>query len=226
MKLSNVLWGIVLIVLGVVFGLNALDVTSINVFFDGWWTLFIIVPSFIDLFKEKNKTGNIIGLLIGGSLLLASQGILSFSLIWKLAFPIILVLIGLSLIFKDTINGKIKNKIKELNVKNNGLEEHCATFGGQDLNFSGEKFEGCNLSAVFGGVKCDLREAKLSDEVIINVTAVFGGIDIFVPDDVVVKVKSVPLFGGVSNEKNSKAKEAKKIIYINATCMFGGVEIK
>ena len=51
-KLSKVIWGLVLIVLGIIFGLNALEITNINVFFDGWWTLFIIVPSFIDLFKD------------------------------------------------------------------------------------------------------------------------------------------------------------------------------
>lgn len=226
MKFSNVLWGIVLIVIGVIFGLNALDITNINIFFDGWWTLFIIVPSFIDLFKDKDKTGNIIGLLVGICLLLACQGVLSFSLIWKLALPALLVIIGLSLIFKDVINSKVKTKIKELNTKNNELTEYCATFGSTDLSFSGEKFNGCNLSAVFGGVKCDLRDAKLSDDVIVNASAIFGGIDIIVPDDVAVKVKSFPLFGGVSNDKKNNVKEAKKVVYVNATCMFGGVEIK
>ena len=49
-KTSNILWGIVLIVLGLIFGLNALDITHIDIFFNGWWTLFIIVPCCIDLF--------------------------------------------------------------------------------------------------------------------------------------------------------------------------------
>ena len=54
-KFGNVLWGIVLIVVGVIFGLNAVGLTDINVFFRGWWTLFIIVPSFIELFRSTNK---------------------------------------------------------------------------------------------------------------------------------------------------------------------------
>ena len=57
-KISNLLWGLVFVVLGVIFGLNALEITDINVFFDGWWTLFIIVPCFIGLFKDEDKTGN------------------------------------------------------------------------------------------------------------------------------------------------------------------------
>ena len=104
-KFGNVLWGIVLIVIVLIVGGNALGITNINIFFDGWWTLFIIIPCFIGLFKDNEKTGNLIGLLIGVALLLACQDILDFGLIWKLAFPAILVAIGLSIIFKDALGG-------------------------------------------------------------------------------------------------------------------------
>ncbi len=145
-KFGNVLWGIVLIVIGIIIGGNALGITNINVFFDGWWTLFIIIPCFIGLFKENEKTGNLIGLLIGVALLLACQNILSFDVIWKLAFPAILVIIGLSLIFKDTFNHKVAKEIKKINEKNKGSNEYCATFSGQNVNFDGEEFNRNNLN--------------------------------------------------------------------------------
>ena len=63
--LGNKILGLIFIVIGIIIMLNALDVTSIDVFFDGWWTLFIIVPCFIGLFSQTDKTGNLIGLLIG-----------------------------------------------------------------------------------------------------------------------------------------------------------------
>ena len=53
-KIGNKLWGILLIVLGVIFGGNATGLFNINIFFDGWWTLFIIIPCFISLFTERN----------------------------------------------------------------------------------------------------------------------------------------------------------------------------
>lgn len=62
MKIRNILWGILFIFVGVIFGLNALEITNIDIFFDGWWTLFIIVPCFISLFKESDKTGSLIGI--------------------------------------------------------------------------------------------------------------------------------------------------------------------
>ena len=103
-KFTSLLWGLVLIIVGVILGCNAIGLTNIDIFFDGWWTLFIIVPCFIGLFNDNDKTGSIIGILIGIFLLLCCQNILSFELFWKLLIPAILVIIGLSIIFKDVFN--------------------------------------------------------------------------------------------------------------------------
>ena len=59
-----------------------------------------------------------------------------------------------------------------------------------------------------------------------NASSIFGGIVIYVPKDVKVKIASTPIFGGVSDNRKKIDKSATKIIYINATCLFGGVEIK
>ena len=66
-KLNRILWGLVFIVLGVVVALNALDIINFNIFFNGWWTLIIIIPCFIGLFdvNNKGKFGNFVGLIIG-----------------------------------------------------------------------------------------------------------------------------------------------------------------
>ena len=225
-KLGNVLWGIVLIAIGLIVGANALGITNINIFFDGWWTLIIIIPCFIGLFTEKEKTGNIIGILIGVALLLACRDIINFNVIWKLLFPTILVAIGISMIFKDTINKNINKEIKKLNEKKTKENEYCATFSGQDLKFDGEKFEGADMSAVFGGIKCDLTKAVIESDIVINASSIFGGIDIIVPDNVKVKVKSSSIFGGVSDKKRHSENAEANTIYINATCLFGGVDIK
>lgn len=221
---KNTLWGILFIGLGLIFGLNALEITNIDIFFEGWWTLFIIIPCFIGLFNEQEKTGNLIGILIGLFLLLTCQGILEFNILWKLLFPAILVIIGLSFIFKDTINSSVSKKIKELN-KTKNKEEICATFSEQNIDFDNEEFKGCDLTSVFGGIKCDLRNSIIKEDKVINANAIFGGIDIYIPKDTKVKIKSNSIFGGVTNHRNTK-KEGIPTIYINATCIFGGVEIK
>ena len=224
-NIKNILWGIILVIIGVIIGLTTIGITDIDIFFDGWWTLVIIVPCFIGLFTNKDKTGNIIGLLVGVILLLGMQNIIDFNLIWKLLLPSIIVIIGLSLIFKNTFNSKINNEIKKLNNKNTKDNEYCATFSGQRIDFPNEEFKGATLNSVFGSITCDLREAKIKEDVVINASSVFGGIDIIVPDDVNIKIKSNSIFGGVNNKKKNN-EDKKYTIYVNASCLFGGVDIK
>ena len=95
-----------------------------------------------------------------------------------------------------------------------------------DVKFDNEEFTGADLTAVFGGVKCDLRNAIINSDVVINTSSTFGGIEIYVPSNVKIKIKSMPIFGGVDNRANTKADENSHTIYINSTAIFGGVEIK
>ena len=126
---------------------------------------------------------------------------------------------------KETLKKKNENLIKleketnETNVKNKLLLE--------ELNYKDEKFAGTSLDAIFGGIELDLRGAKLEDDATIEASAIFGGITIFIPEDVAVKVVSNSIFGGVDNKHDKNIKEkTTKTIYVNANCLFGGVEIK
>lgn len=220
-NLNKIIWGLLFIFIGIVVLLNSLGVMTINLFFDGWWTLFIIVPSVIGLINDDDKTGNIIGLIIGILLLLSARDILDWGLLLKLIVPLILITIGLSIIFNETIKSKISKKVNE---KNDGLENIVATFANQRIKIE-KKFDGSNVDAIFGTVTLDLREATLSDETIIKANAIFGNVTFKLPKNVSVELKSTPIFGSVNNSyKNDK--ESKKIIYIDALALFGGVDIK
>ena len=224
-KFENILWGIAFIVVGLILAGNAIGITNIDIFFDGWWTLFIIVPCFIGLFNDSDKTGNVIGLVIGGALLLACQGLLNFEMVWKLVVPVALVIIGVSIIFKDSIHGKINSEISKINKSQKDIPSYCATFSEQNANFDNEEFKGADLTAVFGGVKCDLRQAIINSDTVIKAESIFGGVEIYVPSNVKVKIKSTPIFGGVT-DKSVHNQESEHTIYINSTCIFGGVDIK
>ena len=222
-NLNKILWGIALIIIGIILGINMLGIANINIFFDGWWTLFIIVPSFIGLFSKDSKLGNIIALIFGISLLLVSQNIISFNLIAKMIIPFILIIVGFSLVFNEITKKNITEKVKEKDI--NKLENIIATFSEQKVNKSSEQFEGANIDVVFGGVTLDLTLANIEEVSIIKASSIFGGIKILVPEDVNVKVKSTLVFGDVDNKiKNNKTN--KKVIYIDLFCMFGGVDIK
>ena len=226
-KVSAIMWGVVLIALGVILGGNALGWFDINIFFKGWWTLFIIVPCTISLIANPREwLGNLIGIMVGVSLMLACLDIISFSSLWKLLLPAIIILIGLSLIFKNLFSRKFDKAVSKLNDKFSKEDESGAVFGGANIDMSGKEFKGKNINAVFGGLKLDLRKAKIKEDVIINASAIFGGIDILVPDNVIVETKSNSFFGGVSNKTKIVPKGKAPTIYVNGMALFGGIEVK
>ena len=151
-KLNGILWGAALIALGVIWVLNSTNVIDINLFFDGWWTLFIIVPCAIGLITERDKFGNLAGLCLGIILLLCCQGIFKFSYIWKLFIPIVIVIAGIKIIVSNLIyrDGEAVKRIKSQNHLN---QSGTAVFSGSELKFTGEKFSYTALTAVFGGVE-------------------------------------------------------------------------
>lgn len=225
-RFGNILWGIILIGIGAIFGLNALNIVEFDIFFDGWWTLLIIIPCFRALFTEREKVGNLIGICIGVTLLLWRRNVLEIDMVWKLILPAALVIIGMSIIFRDRINNKITKEINNLNKNSKDANAFSAIFAGQDLKFDNEDFDGATLSAVFGEVKCDLRKAIITKDVVINASTTFGGIEIYVPNNVQIKIKSNPIFGGLSDKTSQNIQEDSHIIYINAVSTFGGVDIK
>ncbi len=225
-KFKSIIWGAVLVVVGVIVALNALDITNIDLFFDGWWTLFIIIPCFIGIFTGREKFGSILGVLVGVFLLLCCQDILEFSMLWELGIPVIIVAVGLRMIFGGLFRNK-SNKVMENIKNNNGItKKFSAVFSGATANYSGEMFYGADLNAIFGGVDCDLRSAVFESDCVINANAIFGGIDIFVPEGVNVKVNSTSLFGGVENKNHKNSHENTHTIYIKGFCLFGGIDIK
>ena len=86
-------------------------------------------------------------------------------------------------------------------------------------------YEGGALTAIFGGVELDLRQAKIKDGSVISVFTFCGGITIMMPDDVVVKNEVRGVFGG-SEDKSIAKSSAKKEVYIQGECILGGLEIK
>jgi predicted membrane protein len=87
------LFGLILVVLGTLFLLQKFEVFDFNIFFDGWWTLFLIVPALMSMSKQGMTTGNSVLLIIGVVLFLREQGVdLGGYLV-----PAVLILIGIGL---------------------------------------------------------------------------------------------------------------------------------
>lgn len=225
---KSVIWGIVLIAAGVLWALSSLGIAEVDIFFDGWWTLFIIVPSAISLFTSNDKIGSAFGIGVGVVLLLCARDIIQFDMIMKLIVPGIIVAIGLKMIFRTFGNSKTDEAVKELEQNPENIDNVFALFTGHKVDCRGKVFKGAEINAIFGGVDYDLRGAVIEPDCAIKASAIFGGIDIYVPENVKVRVKSTSLFGGVSNKARRPDDGAEGVVtlYVSALCMFGGIDIK
>lgn len=103
------------------------------------------------------------------------------------------------------------------------------------------ELNGHTAVSVFGGTRIDLTAAPIgAGETRIGVISVFGGTEVFVPDDVAVRVSGVSIFGGVKVRGRELSNgifsvnqyetpgyaQATRRLHIDATSIFGGVKIK
>ncbi len=224
-KKSNLIWGVIFILAGVLYILNEF----FGLPFDIWdlWPLLIIVPSVSSMLKHGPKVGNIIIFFFGLAILLDSMNIVDDDILDKLFIPVCLIVIGIVFIFRDKLFYKknVKSLDKDFFKLDDG-DSYTAIFSANKVNLPHDVFNGAEITAVFGAVEMNMREAVITDDVVINCTAVFGGVDIFVPAGVNIKVSGLPIFGGVSNKCMDYQNENAPTLFVNATCMFGGVTLK
>ncbi|NLO08691.1 MAG: cell wall-active antibiotics response protein [Clostridiales bacterium] len=225
-KLSNMIWGLIFIVIGVGIAGNVLLGWNFRIFFDGWWTLFIIIPCLISIIRSGITVGASSGLIIGVMLLVSHYININIDW-WKLIIPVILIIIGLNIMFQGLFRKPLKvNHAGHVEGQNNTrAKEYSAIFASNKISVN-DRFTGTILNAIFGGITLDLRDAIIDSDVEIAATAVFGGMDIYVPRGVTVKVNNIPIFGGVSDKTVRTTDPSAYTIYLNSTTMFGGIDIK
>ena len=226
-NIKPIIWGIAIIALGVIFGGNAIGLFNIDIFFKGWWTLFIIVPGCISFITEKGRLVSLAFVVAGVLLLLAAQDVFTYAVAWKAILAVALILFGVSILFKTIFHSdsdkEVEKKVKEAE-NDKKMDAQMAVFSGSERTYKNEEFLGSNLMAIFGGAELDLRDATFKKDAVIKAFALFGGIEITVPEDVQIKTKSAFFFGGISDDRKNPS-NGKRTIYLDAAGGFGGINI-
>lgn len=228
-RVGTIFLGLAFMLIGLGFMGDVFSWWSFELFFDGWWTLFIILPCISSIISRGPQFGNLFGLTIGGILLLGAQDVVPSHLIGELILPLIFILIGLAVLFRGRMNDtarKIAAEAQKTAGSHGAQPSYCAVFSGQKVSPIGERFEGCEVTAVFGGVDLHLENSIIDHDIVINATAIFGGVDIFLPASVKVVFSSTPIFGGVSNKRPYCGDDSAPTVCINAVTIFGGMDIK
>ncbi len=222
-KIYHVILSVFLFVVGILIIGNAFSIWNIKVFFKGWWALFIIIPALETFLFQNGKGASFYALLLGVEIILYNQGIINFDILWKTLLACFIVLIALSLFIS------IFRKDKVVKARNRSVPLYVGIFGEADERVINDDFEGCTCVSLFGSVDLDLSDLKLKNDIYIKTKSIFGGVDIFLPEDVNVITSGINILGGIENKVKKKTSNGKKKVinvYIESFCLFGGAEIK
>jgi hypothetical protein len=108
--------------------------------------------------------------------------------------------------------------------------EKIAIFSGVETNGAIKVAPKTSCISVFGGLRLDLRKAVFPPgETVIDVVAVFGGVDIVLPEGVNYSVGGFAIFGGFSSPKGIQQDQdhpGAPSVRIQGIALFGGTDVK
>jgi predicted membrane protein len=227
---SGVAGALVLIAFGVLLLLNQ---NGILHFSDVWrlWPLALVAGGIVRLTQIGSNSRFLGGLMVVlGVILEASEFHLIAYRIREL-WPLAIIALGLLLLWQ---NLQPKENLENSETKWRKFEfptqaaNHLSIFGGGERRINSPDFTRADILAIFGGYKLDLRNAGIKGaSAIVDATAIFGGIEILVPETWNVIVRGVGIFGGYGDETHlPELSERAPELIVQGVAIFGGVAIK
>jgi len=217
--LSNRIWiGLLFIVFGVGFLLHQADMWDFTSILSTWWPLILIVIGVILLINRNYSSAisGILFILVGGLFLINELVDINLA---PYLWPLLFIFFGLVVIFSRVNREKPLHTNSDMNA--------FSLFSGTDVQSQSKNFQGGTVTTVFGGADIDLREVILSDEgATLDLTAVFGGISISVPENVHVEISGVPIFGGWEDKTRRYKDEPLSTLHLNCLTICGGERLK
>ncbi len=102
-----------------------------------------------------------------------------------------------------------------------------AIFGGVKKNVLSKHFKGGEVVAIMGGTEINLSQTDFNGRIKIETFNMFGGTKLIIPAHWDVQSEVVAIFGGVDDKRrlNGAALDPTKVVVLDGTCVFGGIEI-
>ena len=196
-----------------------LKLPKYNIFFPGWWTLILIIPSLGSFLFQNNKGFCLYTLIMGILLLLSSNSIITYNKCFTILICLAIIFIGIDIII---VTLRIPEK-KKSNTKY--IPFYYAFFGSTDEKVE-SKFSGGYTKLVFGHLSLDLSSAKIEKNSTLKVLSVFGETEIILPSNIEAITTNTNILGGTENLKNSSSSKKSNNIYIESISILGNTKIK
>ena len=215
---GRIFFGIIVVVVGVLLLLMALDVLPI----DGIGELLLYIPSLFILWgvyllvvqKFKRASGPIVMIAVATIVQLLLLDILRWAYVW----PIAIILVGVAIIAGGAGYHGRRRRRQEKRQRREHRQAQAAsrTSAEGDLDISvtmseahernsSQEFKGGDITCVMGSVKLDLTEAEIAEPPAhIHVDIVMGGLEILVPEHWIVRNDISRTMGEVDNTTTTR----------------------
>ena len=213
--------GLIVMLLGLMLTLDNFGVLDARRFWRLWPVLLIAMG--VSRLVHRARTGGPpdgVGLtLLGLAFLLMNFHVLE----GRQIFPLFLLGFGAILVLRATRGeGRREGQTEDSSARLDAF----VIMGGVRKGSSAPDFQGGSASAVMGGCEIDLRNASIqTSPATIDTFAMWGGIEIRIPEDWSVEIRGTP-FMGEFDDKTRRAPDERKKLIVTGLAIMGGVEVK
>jgi predicted membrane protein len=248
---GRLVMGLIVVVLGILFLLENLGLVYIRNLWE-FWPVILIVLGLARLSTCSTNSGRVSGIVlvcVGGLFLANNLGFIPWD-IWHLFWPVMLILWGVGMLARSMDRGsgggggsawgpnwdpsswkdRMGGGFGPMRDTGPNTVHQWAFFGGSRRRVDSQDFQGGDALAIFGGIRVDLRQAaSTKDEIHLEANALFGGVDIRVPESWGVIMRGMGVFGGFEDGtrgRDSGLTPGKPTLIVSGMAMFGGVTVK
>lgn len=223
--LGRVFWGLLLVVLGILFLLDrtgTLDFGDLVARF--WPVIFILIGISILLSNNFRNVGSAVFFILFGTFFLLLRLRIFDQAVWRYLWPLAIIAVGLWILLRPARHPVRKN-IPEMACDDLAISQ---VFSGTARKVESQNFRGGRADVVFGSADVDLRNARLAGgQATLVLSVVFGSITVFVPRDWQVVLQGTPVLGSIESHKGpGPGGAAAATLNIHGSAVFGSIEVK
>ena len=213
--------GLTILALGILWTLDSMDILESEYYTQFWPVAVILVGAARLVDPRASKSSAIVFMAFGGFLLFATLSHFRFS--FSNLIPLGIALLGAKLVW-DALGRKRADASYD---DPNSVVHAFAMMAGIHHQSTSQSFRGGDANAIMGGVELDLSKAQMKDgeEAVLDAFAMWGGIEIRVPENWRIVGQVMPLLGGFDN-KTRTASTTGPVLIIRGAAVMGAVEVK
>ena len=243
---DKALFGMTLVLLGIILLLRSLDILFISSWVISWPVFLIAIGVVIGKRKGFRNPFTFMPIIIGVIFLLGkiNPNFDSDRLFW----PAMIIVLGFWLILGRRKQYPIEEKHSQIILDSSSPEpiqeplnqekpdkssylgdriDSTSIFGGIKKNVVSKNFQGGDILNFFGGTEINLLQADIQGIVKINVVQIFGGTKIIVPANWIIQSEMIAMMGGIEDKRPPQLNTSTdKILIIQGTSIFAGIDIK